>query len=122
MMIIALVLAAIGLAALVFAVVTSNALVAWVCIGASILGVLLLIVDAVRERRRQGKPVEASDDPEDAEEADDPDDAEYRDDPDDPDDPEGQDAAVDAQTHEVSAAVNDEEHAGGEEPAELSAD
>lgn len=53
MLIIALVLAAIGLAALVFAVVTSNALVAWVCIGASLLGVLLLIVDALRERRRQ---------------------------------------------------------------------
>ncbi|OBH15024.1 hypothetical protein EHH44_20020 [Mycolicibacter terrae] len=52
MLIIALVLAAIGLAALVFAVVTSNALVAWVCIGASLLGVLLLIVDALRERRR----------------------------------------------------------------------
>ncbi len=50
MLIIALVLAAIGLAALVFAVVTSNALVAWVCIGASLLGVLLLIVDALRER------------------------------------------------------------------------
>lgn len=54
MLIIALVLAAIGLAALVFAVVTSNALVAWVCIGASLLGVLLLIVDALRERRRNG--------------------------------------------------------------------
>ncbi|MEB3020990.1 hypothetical protein [[Mycobacterium] crassicus] len=52
MLIIALVLAAIGLAALVFAVVTSNALVAWVCIGASLLGVLLLIADALRERRR----------------------------------------------------------------------
>jgi len=54
MLIIALVLATIGLAALVFAVVTSNALVAWVCIGASLLGVLLLIVDALRERRRLG--------------------------------------------------------------------
>ena len=43
----------IGLAALVFAVVTSNVLVAWVCIGASVLGVLLLIVDALRERRRR---------------------------------------------------------------------
>lgn len=56
MLIIALVLAAIGLAALVFAVVTSNALVAWVCIGASLLGVLLLIVDALRERRAQTRP------------------------------------------------------------------
>lgn len=56
MLIIALVLAAIGLAALVFAVVTSNALVAWVCIVASLLGVLLLIVDALRERRRGSRP------------------------------------------------------------------
>ena len=50
MLIIALVLAVIGLAALVTAVVTSNALIAWVCIGASVIGVLLLIVDALRER------------------------------------------------------------------------
>ena len=50
MLIVALVLAVIGLAALVTAVVTSNELIAWVCIGASVLGVLLLIVDAVRER------------------------------------------------------------------------
>lgn len=53
MLIIALVLAMIGLAALVFAVVTSNELVAWVCIGASVLGVVLLIIDALRERQRR---------------------------------------------------------------------
>ncbi len=53
MLIIALVLAVIGLAALVFAVVTSNELVAWVCIGASVLGVVLLIIDALRERQRR---------------------------------------------------------------------
>ena len=62
MLIIALVLALIGLLALVFAVVTSNELVAWVCIGASVLGVVLLIVDAVRERQRRdtggGEPEE----------------------------------------------------------------
>lgn len=50
MLIVALVLAVIGLAALVTAVVTSNALIAWVCIAASLIGVILLIVDAVRER------------------------------------------------------------------------
>jgi hypothetical protein len=50
MLIIALVLAVIGLAALVTAVVTSNELIAWVCIAASVIGVVLLIVDAVRER------------------------------------------------------------------------
>jgi hypothetical protein len=54
MLIIALVLALIGLIALVFAVVTSNELVAWVCIGASVLGVVLLIVDALRERQGRG--------------------------------------------------------------------
>lgn len=54
MLIVALVLAVIGLAALVTAVVTSNELIAWVCIGASVIGVLLLIVDAVRERSGRG--------------------------------------------------------------------
>ena len=52
MLIVALVLAVIGLAALVTAVVTSNELIAWVCIAASVIGVLLLIVDALRERSR----------------------------------------------------------------------
>jgi hypothetical protein len=51
-LIIALVMAVIGLAALVTAVVTSNEVIAWVCIGASLIGVILLIVDAVRERSR----------------------------------------------------------------------
>jgi hypothetical protein len=54
-LIVALVLAVIGLAALVTAVVTSNELIAWVCIGASVIGVLLLIVDALRERSRGGE-------------------------------------------------------------------
>ncbi len=53
MLIIALVLALIGLVALVFAVVTSNELVAWVCIGASVVGVVLLIIDALQERQRR---------------------------------------------------------------------
>ena len=51
MLIVALVLAVIGLAALVTAVVTSNEVIAWACIAASSLGVILLIVDAVRERQ-----------------------------------------------------------------------
>jgi hypothetical protein len=59
MLIISLVLAVIGLAALVFAVITSNELVAWVCIGASILGVILLIIDALQERQRRD-PVPAA--------------------------------------------------------------
>jgi hypothetical protein len=52
MLIVALVLAVVGLAALVTAIVTSNELVAWVCIAASVIGVILLIVDAIRERQR----------------------------------------------------------------------
>lgn len=56
MLIVALVLAVIGLAALVTAVVTSNELVAWVCIAASVLGVILLIVDAIRERQGRNAP------------------------------------------------------------------
>jgi hypothetical protein len=64
MLIIALVLALIGLVALVFAVVTSNELVAWVCIAASVVGVVLLILDALRERQRRdvgGDEAEADD-------------------------------------------------------------
>ena len=61
MLIVALVLAVIGLAALVTAVVTSNELIAWVCIAASVIGVVLLIVDAVRDRSR-GDADEAGDD------------------------------------------------------------
>ncbi|GAB7069639.1 hypothetical protein H7J06_16820 [Mycobacterium hodleri] len=68
MLIVALVLAVIGLAALVTAVVTSNELIAWVCIGASVIGVLLLIVDALRERSKSADVVDAEgdDDGEDA--------------------------------------------------------
>jgi hypothetical protein len=62
MLIVALVLAGVGLAALVFAVVASNGLMAWVCIGASVLGVVLLIIDALQERRR-GQPGEATEPP-----------------------------------------------------------
>ena len=62
MLIVALVLAVIGLAALVTAVVTSNELIAWVCIAASVIGVLLLIVDALRERKRGSDASDDSDD------------------------------------------------------------
>jgi hypothetical protein len=60
MLIVALVLAVIGLAALVTAVVTSNELIAWVCIGASVIGVLLLIVDALRERSKGTDAVDST--------------------------------------------------------------
>lgn len=74
MLIIALVLALIGLVALGFAVVTSNELVAWVCIGASVVGVVLLIIDALRERR--GRDAAAVDGNEDSDEEGADDDAE----------------------------------------------
>ncbi len=62
MLIVALVLAVIGLAALVTAVVTSNEVIAWVCIAASSLGVILLIVDAIRERQlKRAAPAVLSD-------------------------------------------------------------
>ena len=59
MLIVAVVLAVIGLAALISAVVTSNELLAWICIGVSGLGVLTLIVDAIRERTRRPVPTPA---------------------------------------------------------------
>jgi hypothetical protein len=64
MLIVALVLAVVGLAALVTAVVTSNELVAWVCIGASVIGVILLIIDAIRERQHVDKGTAVVDDAE----------------------------------------------------------
>ncbi|WP_328357504.1 phage holin family protein [Mycobacterium sp. NBC_00419] len=67
MLIVALVLAVVGLAALVTAVVTSNEVVAWVCIAASVLGVILLIVDAIRERQHGASDV-AAPEPEPADE------------------------------------------------------
>jgi hypothetical protein len=73
MLIVALVLAVIGLAALVTAVVTSNEVVAWVCIAASVLGVILLIVDAIRERQSRasdGAVAAPADEPEESATAD----------------------------------------------------
>jgi outer membrane biosynthesis protein TonB len=65
MLIVALVMAVIGLAALVTAVVTSNEVIAWVCIGASVIGVVLLIIDALRERQtRDATPAVGSADEE----------------------------------------------------------
>lgn len=62
MLIVALVLAVVGLAALVTAVVTSNEMIAWVCIVASVIGVLLLIVDALRDRSKRDDDEEPADD------------------------------------------------------------
>jgi hypothetical protein len=61
MLIIALVLAVIALAALVFAVVTSNEVIAYVCIAASVFGVILLIVDALRERQHRTAQADETD-------------------------------------------------------------
>jgi hypothetical protein len=58
----------------VTAVVTSNELIAWVCIAASVIGVVLLIVDALRERSRGGAdaPAQAPDEEFDEEYPDEP--------------------------------------------------
>ena len=104
MLIVALVLAVIGLAALVTAVVTSNELIAWVCIAASVIGVVLLIVDALRERSRAGADEES-----DAEATDDTDMAETTSDVEDyPDEPpiaDYQDDAVPAEDESDTVAA-----------------
>ena len=104
MLIVALVLAVIGLAALVTAVVTSNELIAWVCIAASVIGVLLLIVDAVRERSTR----DAGEAPAEADEtAAQPEfDEEYPDEPPVAEEPEGD---SDAETTAVTTEQRDDE-------------
>ncbi len=103
MLIVALVLAVIGLAALVTAVVTSNELIAWVCIAASVIGVVLLIVDALRERSRgRCRRRRAA-----AEDADDEFDADYPDEP--PADAEAETAAAPTETVDSDATEVAEE-------------
>ncbi|ACC41610.1 hypothetical protein MM1218R_03189 [Mycobacterium marinum] len=115
MLIIALVLALIGLVALVFAVVTSNQLVAWVCIGASALGVVLLIVDALRERQQREA---ASKDQDEAEQPADADgEADYVEYPD--DDAEAEPAAEDVEdAEEGSEDTEGPEDTEGQEDAD----
>ena len=104
MLIVALVLAVIGLAALVTAVVTSNELIAWVCIAASVIGVVLLIIDALRERsRRDADDYDSAAPPEEAGaefDADYPDDA--------PADAEAETAAAPAENADSDVAEVDE--------------
>ena len=107
MLIVALVLAVIGLAALVTAVVTSNELIAWVCIAASVIGVLLLIVDAVRERSRGGAEEQAAD--ADEAEAQPEFDEEYPDEPPVAEEPEGE---SDAETTAVTTKIRDDRDDG----------
>ncbi|CAM4409966.1 hypothetical protein MB901379_02898 [Mycobacterium basiliense] len=125
MLIIALVLALIGLVALVFAVVTSNELVAWVCIGASVLGVILLIVDGIRERQQreaggQDSGQESGQDDEQAEDGD-VDYVEYPDE-DEPESPDTPEIAADATDAETGSDVPEESVVGvdrsGDENAE----
>ncbi|WP_197374689.1 phage holin family protein [Mycolicibacterium baixiangningiae] len=117
MLIIALVLAVVGLAALVAAVVTGNALIAWVCIAASVIGVVLLIVDAVRERSRTAGGTPAADDtgtPDDF-------DAEYPDEADSAEHFEADETAVESDPDADTRAVPDErheDHVGADHPEE----
>ena len=53
MLIVALVMATIGLAALVTAIVTGNEVLTWLCIAVSGIGVVLLTVDTLRVRRQR---------------------------------------------------------------------
>jgi hypothetical protein len=127
MLIIALVLAVIGLAALVTAVVTGNAVIAWICIAASVVGVVLLIVDAVRERsRKPAVPATATGTGTAAAGTPDEFDADY---PDEPETYEGDEAPVDPDEHadadaDTRAVPFDERHedddirAGAEHPEE----
>lgn len=104
MLIVALVLAVIGLAALVTAVVTSNELIAWVCIAASVIGVVLLIVDAVRERSKGDEEAAPADGDETETQAEF--DEEYPDEPPVADEP---DSESDAETTAVVTEQFDEE-------------
>jgi hypothetical protein len=113
MLIVALVLAVIGLAALVTAVVTSNELIAWVCIAASVIGVLLLIVDAVRERSRGGAEESAAE--ADETEAQPEFDEEYPDEPLVADEPEGE---SDAETTAVTTELRDDRDNRDDETAD----
>lgn len=61
MLIAALALTVAGFAALVAAVATGNLAFAWVCIGAGILGVLLLVIDAVIGVIRRGSRPDSED-------------------------------------------------------------
>src|SRR5262245_13932381 len=106
MLIVALVLAVIGLAALVTAVVTSNEVIAWVCIGASVIGVVLLIVDALRERSK-GESAEAPTDAGETAEAE----PEYAEDYPEEEAPAAQDEVSDAET----TAVDHQDEVAGED-------
>lgn len=111
MLIVALVLAVIGLAALVTAVVTSNELIAWVCIAASVIGVLLLIVDAVRERSRGGAEESAANEAEPQPEFDE----DYPEEPPVVEEPEGE---SDAETTAVTTELRDDRDDRDDEAAD----
>ncbi|QUR68358.1 hypothetical protein [Mycobacterium spongiae] len=53
MQIVALTMAIIAIGALMAAVVTSNAIVAWACIGASLVGLTLVIVSTLQARQQR---------------------------------------------------------------------
>jgi hypothetical protein len=103
MLIAALVMAVIGLIALVTAVVTSSEAIAWVCIGASVVGVILLIIDALRERKVADVSPSDGDDAHEAQVADEAYDADY------PDEQQGDVAAEDVAEEEPASKPEDSE-------------
>lgn len=58
----ALVMAIIGPAALMTAFVTGNEVIGWACIGASVIGLALLIVDTLHARQQRDAPSAATTD------------------------------------------------------------
>jgi hypothetical protein len=48
------VISVVSVAALVTALITHSGVIAWVCVGFCVIGLILLIIDGQRERRRVG--------------------------------------------------------------------
>jgi heme exporter protein D len=54
------VITVVSLAALVVAIVVSSEVVAWACVGLCVVGLILLMVDGLRRRRRHDEVVSAT--------------------------------------------------------------
>jgi hypothetical protein len=59
MVLVALALAVIAAGALVFAVVSTNAAIAWLCVAASLVGLVLMVLDALQARERRAAELAA---------------------------------------------------------------
>ena len=59
MLLVALAFAVIAAGALVFAVLSTNAAIAWLCVAASLVGLVLMVLDALRARERRAAKLAA---------------------------------------------------------------